>query len=332
MKLTDAKCPNCGANIEVNENLERAMCQYCGSTVMVKDAIEKYKIEISGKVEIDGIKGRNKKLDIAKKHLKLKEFTEANTLVNEIIAEDKFDVEAYCYYCVIRMHFLENRKFDFNNSEKNDKGDYNTFRDMLNAYERLKVIDENNEAGKYLGEYKDKIEEINNFENEKNEISFNYYSLVIKLNDIIEKIAELDNSKRYAAVEKFCNETTENLKFDKRMEPKDLLLFTANDKYNCEILSRIEDITPDGILKMRESTFKIANDINEIDELNNIVCKIEKDLNEYLEVGIKNVEIKKTNSSKYETKYIVIGGILLVFLFPIGILYFILYFIIKNKK
>lgn len=41
MKLTVAKCPSCNANIEVNENLEKAICQYCGSTILIESAIKK---------------------------------------------------------------------------------------------------------------------------------------------------------------------------------------------------------------------------------------------------------------------------------------------------
>ena len=68
VKLQAAKCPSCGADIQVNEKLENTICQYCGSTVLVEDAIEKYKIEISGNVKVEGIKGRNDKIEQAKKH------------------------------------------------------------------------------------------------------------------------------------------------------------------------------------------------------------------------------------------------------------------------
>lgn len=39
MKLTPAKCPSCGANIEVNETLKNTICQYCGTTVLIEEAI-----------------------------------------------------------------------------------------------------------------------------------------------------------------------------------------------------------------------------------------------------------------------------------------------------
>ena len=40
VKLKDAKCPNCGANIEVNDALEKTICQYCGSTVIIEVCVK----------------------------------------------------------------------------------------------------------------------------------------------------------------------------------------------------------------------------------------------------------------------------------------------------
>lgn len=35
IKLQAAKCPQCGADIEVNESLEKTICQYCGTTILI---------------------------------------------------------------------------------------------------------------------------------------------------------------------------------------------------------------------------------------------------------------------------------------------------------
>lgn len=55
MKLVAAKCPNCGANIEVSPEMEATKCKSCGSAILVEDAIQKYKIEVSGEVSLSGI-------------------------------------------------------------------------------------------------------------------------------------------------------------------------------------------------------------------------------------------------------------------------------------
>ena len=48
IKLT---CPNCGANVDIDEKREMAFCTFCG-TKLVQD---KLIIEHTGKVSVDGI-------------------------------------------------------------------------------------------------------------------------------------------------------------------------------------------------------------------------------------------------------------------------------------
>lgn len=55
MKLVSAMCPNCGAKLELDENMEKGFCMYCGSQILVQDAVQKYKIEISGRISVEGI-------------------------------------------------------------------------------------------------------------------------------------------------------------------------------------------------------------------------------------------------------------------------------------
>lgn len=55
MKLVSAMCPNCGAQLELDENMEKGFCMYCGSQIIVQDAVQKYKIELSGRVSVEGI-------------------------------------------------------------------------------------------------------------------------------------------------------------------------------------------------------------------------------------------------------------------------------------
>ena len=55
MKLVAAKCPNCGANIDVDRDSDITKCEFCHSKIMVDDAIEKVKVEITGNVEIKNL-------------------------------------------------------------------------------------------------------------------------------------------------------------------------------------------------------------------------------------------------------------------------------------
>lgn len=47
MSLVSAKCPNCGASIQVDNERKEAFCSYCGSKVEVQEAIGKVKIDNS---------------------------------------------------------------------------------------------------------------------------------------------------------------------------------------------------------------------------------------------------------------------------------------------
>lgn len=55
MRLTSAKCPNCGADIRVNKEEEKTVCEYCNSEVLIEDAIAKLKVVVEGEVELKGV-------------------------------------------------------------------------------------------------------------------------------------------------------------------------------------------------------------------------------------------------------------------------------------
>lgn len=42
MKLVQAKCPSCGAEVQTDSDLEAAVCPYCGSAYIVERAIQNY--------------------------------------------------------------------------------------------------------------------------------------------------------------------------------------------------------------------------------------------------------------------------------------------------
>lgn len=77
MKLVAAKCPSCGANLEVNPNQEALKCQYCGSAILVDDAIAKYKLEISGEVEIKNLPKIENYLNLAERAYNANNYDEA---------------------------------------------------------------------------------------------------------------------------------------------------------------------------------------------------------------------------------------------------------------
>ena len=143
MKLTAAKCPSCGASIEVDRNEESTICEYCNSNIIIEDAVQKYKIELSGKIKVSGIKDNEDRLKDAINYYELNEFNEAVSTLNTIIADEPFNIEAHIWLVKTnikqfgQLYGKENYKSD---SEYNpvfwDDVDY-----VLSNYERLIAID-----------------------------------------------------------------------------------------------------------------------------------------------------------------------------------------------
>ncbi len=55
MSFEAAKCPNCGAQLQLDNSMETGFCVYCGTKFIVHDAIQRMKIEVSGQVSMSGI-------------------------------------------------------------------------------------------------------------------------------------------------------------------------------------------------------------------------------------------------------------------------------------
>ena len=77
MRLTSAKCPNCGADIKVNKAEEKTVCEYCKSEILVEDAIAKLKVVVEGEVELKGVPKLESYLKLGNRAYKDGEFDEA---------------------------------------------------------------------------------------------------------------------------------------------------------------------------------------------------------------------------------------------------------------
>ena len=108
MKLTAAKCPNCNADIEVNETLDKAICQYCGSTILIESAIQKHKMEITGTIKIDGIQSDSEKIEIIINYLKIGNLEEATTLLENLLEKNPFNEQALSIFIQIKTAILNN--------------------------------------------------------------------------------------------------------------------------------------------------------------------------------------------------------------------------------
>ncbi len=90
MKFVAAKCPCCGADIQVDENTNRCFCQYCGSQILVEEAIQ----TIKGTVQIDYKNQIDNFLLRANDFLAQKRYNDAEIYFNKVLDLDARNVEA----------------------------------------------------------------------------------------------------------------------------------------------------------------------------------------------------------------------------------------------
>lgn len=287
VKLKDAKCPNCGANIQVNDKLENTICQYCGSQVVIEEAIEKYKLEISGKVEVDGIKGRNSKLEQAKKHVKLEEYDIAKKIIKEIIADDSLDVEAYIELIKIDIELFKQREFNENTSNITDYDGWSMFDEIIHNYERAKKIDDDNIVDSGLSEYKEELDkyiELNQkVKSEEKELN----EMTKKLNKFYDEIKSISDTVAKAWIQELISKKFDIPGFTTQYDSNPYQGHFYPDTYKLVGFNRI---TRDGILecKYRRITSNYGTNIlnadlhktnatttDSIDEIRNIMSEIE---------------------------------------------------------
>src|SRR5574344_187121 len=112
MKLVAAKCPNCGANIEVDKNSDKTECEYCHTKIAVDDAIAKYKVEVSGSVEVSNLPKALNLLKLGKRHYDDGEYSEAYKEYSKAIELDPDNIEAIFNMGICKALSTNYLKFD----------------------------------------------------------------------------------------------------------------------------------------------------------------------------------------------------------------------------
>ena len=165
VKLVAAKCPSCGAQLKLDDNLKRTECKYCNTTIIVDEAIENYKIEVKGKVSVDGIKGSNSYIEEAKKDLKLKNYDSASLNCSTVIKEhDKYSNEAYIILLKITIEKIKELE-DFENKIKESNTEaWCLLEDLEQGDKALKTVIKVNDSGDYvnkaIGKDRELIDEV----------------------------------------------------------------------------------------------------------------------------------------------------------------------------
>lgn len=94
MSFISAKCPNCGASIQVDNERKEAFCQYCGSKITVEEAVKLVRVDNS--VDIANL------LSLMKHAVESNNGIEGLNYANRVLEMDINNQEAWLY----KMHSL----------------------------------------------------------------------------------------------------------------------------------------------------------------------------------------------------------------------------------
>lgn len=224
MKLTAAKCPSCGASIEVDRNEETTICEYCKSNIIIEDAVQKLKIELSGKVKVSGIKDNEDRLKDAINYYELDEFKDATATLNTIIADEPFNIDAHIW--LVKTNVKQFNQLYDDDEYKTDSEYNKAFWDdvdfILSNYDRLLSIDKKSIHKKKLKDEEKVLEKaVKESEKELSDLEE-----CTKIDEIIDEITSY----------KFNDKISKTVKRDYRhINP--LIISFFNEKLGCDLLS-----------------------------------------------------------------------------------------------
>jgi tetratricopeptide (TPR) repeat protein len=95
MSFENGKCPNCGSQIQIDSSQSFCFCSYCGSKISRMEAAANFKIEVSGKVGVDGILNIEQLRANAKKSYDVGQYDIAIGDLQKILNIDATDYKSY---------------------------------------------------------------------------------------------------------------------------------------------------------------------------------------------------------------------------------------------
>lgn len=103
MPLVPAKCPQCGANIEIDDSKDAGICKYCGTAFITEKAINNYNTYVTNNNSFAGAsivvqsdtENIEKLIERASTFIKLKEYDDAEKAYHEIALKYPMDYRGW---------------------------------------------------------------------------------------------------------------------------------------------------------------------------------------------------------------------------------------------
>ena len=93
MAMKALKCPNCDANIHIDDDREFGFCNYCGAQIQIREVVE---VRYTGSIQINDREDEyEKKMDDATAFMKMEEYHKAEQAFYRIINEYPGRAEGY---------------------------------------------------------------------------------------------------------------------------------------------------------------------------------------------------------------------------------------------
>ncbi len=83
MKLIQAKCPNCGANLDITSNNKTIKCEYCKQNIIITELNTEKKETKKGIINTDGIESHLDLIKTGNSLLEIKEYLQAKKFFKE---------------------------------------------------------------------------------------------------------------------------------------------------------------------------------------------------------------------------------------------------------
>ena len=121
MAYVTGRCPSCGGEVQLDESKEKGFCLHCGSAIQVQEAVQRLKVELHGKVAVDGLSTVKQLKENAKRSFDVGQYQNAARDWSKVIDIDSTDYESY--WGLMRCYMVENphARIDNDNTYANSR-------------------------------------------------------------------------------------------------------------------------------------------------------------------------------------------------------------------
>ena len=131
MKIVKMKCPNCGANLDINKDDTKVKCNYCNQNLLIDDSANEVKLIITGMINVDGIQSNADLINSGNSLIEIGEYLQAKKYFKEFSEKCPTDYQGWLglLICRTRNFTIKDNNILF---QKDVENYYNHFKKTAN--------------------------------------------------------------------------------------------------------------------------------------------------------------------------------------------------------